>query len=97
MNGRLNGVWLSPETRDAVVDYVRGWSEKSEISKRRILKWLGVPQGTDYKWQKHFGKIYEHRGWIPRDHWLTDDERQAIVKFHLRLSLDAPSPSRFVS
>jgi len=70
------------------VDYVREWSEKSEISKKRILKWLGVPQGTYYKWRKNYGKVYEHNGWIPRDHWLTDDERQAIVKFHLEHPLE---------
>ena len=24
----------------------------------------------------------QHNSWIPRDHWLTEDERQAIIKFH---------------
>jgi len=70
------------------VDYVREWSDKSEIPKKQILKWMKVPEGTYYKWRKAYGKVYEHNGWIPRDHWLTDDERQAIVKFHLEHPLE---------
>lgn len=50
---------------------------------KRILQWLGVPEGTFYKWRKRYGKVNEHNGWIPRDHWLEDWEREAIVKFHL--------------
>tara|TARA_B100000686_G_C16706863_1_gene926805 strand:- start:58 stop:1080 length:1023 start_codon:yes stop_codon:yes gene_type:complete len=29
-----------------------------------------------------YGKVNEHTGWIPRDHWLTPEERQAILEFH---------------
>jgi putative transposase len=28
-----------------------------------------------------FGKANEHNAWVPRDHWLTDDERQRIIAF----------------
>jgi len=30
----------------------------------------------------------EHNGWIPRDHWLEDWEKQAIIKFHYEHPLD---------
>ena len=29
-----------------------------------------------------------HNGWIPRDHWLEDWEKQAIIKFHYEHPLD---------
>lgn len=48
----------------------------------RILEWMGVPEGTYYKWRERYGKINEHNGWIPRDHWLDDWEKQAILQFH---------------
>ena len=35
-----------------------------------------------------YGKVNEHNGWIPRDHWLQEDERQAILDFHAQHPLD---------
>jgi putative transposase len=29
-----------------------------------------------------YGKVNEHNGWIPRDWWLEDWEKQAIIDFH---------------
>jgi hypothetical protein len=30
----------------------------------------------------NYNKAYEHNGKVPRDHWLTDQEKQAIIQFH---------------
>jgi len=30
---------------------------------------------------QRFGKVNEHNTWVPRDHWLTDDERARIGTF----------------
>ena len=49
---------------------------------KRILRWMGVPEGTFYSWRQRYGKVNEHNGWIPRDHWLEDWEKQAILRFH---------------
>jgi len=65
-----------------VVDYVRQWKDKTEIPAKRFLAWLGVPEGTFYNWKKRYGKANEHNSWIPRDHWLEDWEKQAILKYH---------------
>ena len=35
-----------------------------------------------YDWRKRYGKVNEHNGWIPRDWWLEDWEKQAIIDFH---------------
>lgn len=43
---------------------------------------MGVPEGTYYKWAQRYGKANEHNGWVPRDHWLEDWEKQAIIQFH---------------
>jgi putative transposase len=71
-----------------VVDYVRHWKEKTEIPAKRFVAWLGVPEGTFYNWRKRYGKANEHNGWIPRDHWLEDWEKQAILKFHFEHPLE---------
>src|SRR6185436_4544740 len=35
-----------------------------------------------------FGKVNEHNARIPRDHWLTDAEQQAILDFHAQYPLE---------
>ena len=32
--------------------------------------------------------LYEHNGWVPRDFWLEDWEKQAIIAFHLKNPLE---------
>lgn len=65
-----------------MVDYVRYWTDQAETPAKQILAWMGVPEGTYYKWRKRYGQVNEHNGWIPRDHWLEDWERRAIIDYY---------------
>jgi len=47
-----------------------------------MLSWIGLWSGTFCKWKRSYGKAFEHNGWIPRDHWLDDWEKQRIIQFH---------------
>lgn len=76
------------DTRDQVVDFVRRWSQKSEISAGRFIPWLGVTASKFYSWRERYGRVNEHNGWIPRDFWLEEWEKQAIVAFHREHSLE---------
>lgn len=49
---------------------------------------LGIAAGKFYDWKKRYGKVNEHNSWIPRDHWLEDWEKQAILEFEQRYSLE---------
>lgn len=49
-----------------------------------IVGWLGIAKGKFYDWRKRYGKVNEHNGRIPRDFWLEEWERQAILDFHER-------------
>jgi len=40
--GTLNGSWVPHDTRDAIVDYVQHWTERTELPARRLLRWLGL-------------------------------------------------------
>jgi putative transposase len=64
-----------------VVDYVGYWKERAETPVVQLLRWMGVPEGTFYKWRKRYGRVNEHNGWIPRDHWLEEWEKRAIIEF----------------
>jgi transposase-like protein len=74
--------------RDRVVDYVRRWKDRTDVPAKRILHWMGVPEGTFYSWKQRYGKVNEHNGWIPRDHWLEDWEKRAILDFYWEHPLD---------
>ncbi len=74
--------------RDRVVDYVHHWNDRTEITAGRILRWIGVPEGTFYSWKQRYGKVNEHNGWIPRDHWLEEWEKRAILDFYWQHPLD---------
>jgi putative transposase len=41
-----------------------------------------------YDWRERYGKVNEHNGWVPRDFWLEDWEKQAIIGFHLKNPLE---------
>jgi transposase InsO family protein len=74
--------------RDQIVDFVRCWSEKTEIGAGRFIVWLGVAASKFYSWRERYGRVNEHNGWIPRDFWLEEWEKQAIVDFHLKNPLE---------
>jgi putative transposase len=65
-----------------VVDYVARWTAKTEVSQGQLLGWAGLWSSTFCKWKRYYGKAFEHNAWIPRDHWLEDWEKQAIIQFH---------------
>lgn len=77
----MTGTWVPHDTRDALVDFVNGWSEKAEIPACRFVRWIGIGSGKFYDWRKRYGKANEHNGWIPRDFWLETWEREAIVAY----------------
>jgi putative transposase len=45
------------------------------------VPWIGIGTSKFHDWKLRFGKANEHNAWVPRDHWLTDDERQRIIAF----------------
>jgi len=74
--------WVQPDVRDEVIDYVRYYSDKTEITAGDFIHRIGIVRSKYYDWQKRYGKVNEHNAWIPRDFWLTDFERQAIINYY---------------
>jgi transposase InsO family protein len=65
-----------------VCDYVREWSEKTKIPAMRLVQGLGMSRSKYYDWRRRYGKVNEHNAWVPRDHWLADWEKEAIMAYH---------------
>ena len=74
--------WVPHDTRDEVVDTVRYYAELTGVAAKRFIPWLGIGRSKFYDWRRRFGKANEHNALVPRDHWLEDWERQAIIRFH---------------
>jgi putative transposase len=64
------------------VDFVHQWADKTGLAVLTFLVWLGLATSKWHSWKSRYGKANEHNAWIPRDHWLTDPEKQAIIDFH---------------
>jgi transposase InsO family protein len=67
---------------------VRDWSEKTEIIVERFIAWLEMHRAKFFDWKNRYGKVNEHNCHVPRDNWITDDERRAIIAFHERFPLE---------
>jgi transposase InsO family protein len=80
----LKGVWVPHDTRDQIVDFINRWSSKTGIAVVCLLLWIGLGRSKWHDWKKRYGKVNEHNAWIPRDHWLTEVEKRAIVDCHDR-------------
>ena len=61
---------------------MRKWTQATEVNSGQLLSWIGLWSSTFSNWTRSYGKAYEHNGWIPRDHWLDESEKQAIIQFH---------------
>ena len=80
--GALKGVWVQPDLRDRIVDFVRERAAQTELPAARLVAWIGISASKFYDWRRRYGKVNEHNAWIPRDHWLEDWEKRAIVDFY---------------
>ena len=74
--------------RDQIVDFVRRWSDKTEIHAGRFIQWLGIAPSKFYSWRRRYGSLNEHNGWVPRDFWLEEWEKQAILDFYRQHPLE---------
>jgi len=67
---------------------VRYWSDKTDIKEAKMIQWVDITRSKYYDWLSRYGKVNEHNAWIPRDFWLADYEKQAIVDYYQDNSLE---------
>lgn len=71
-----------------MIDYIRIWHEKTGIAAYKLVDWLGITQSKYHDWRHRYGQVNEHNSWIPRDHWLTSEEKRAILDFWAEYPLE---------
>ena len=40
-----------------MIDFVRRWSERTEIAAQKFMRWLGVASSKFYDWRARYGQI----------------------------------------
>ncbi len=78
----MKASWAEPDVRDQVIDYIRYWSDKTGIKATKMVRWIGIHRSKYYDWASRYGEVNEHNAWIPRDFWLADWEKQAIIAYY---------------
>ena len=81
---------MPPDVRDAVVDFVRAFSARIDRPLRWVLRRLAIAPMQYHRWTARYGHENVSNRLIPRDHWLTPAERQAILAYH-----DAHAPEGY--
>ena len=64
------------------------WSQRAETPAKQIVAWLGVGGSKFYDWRARYGKANEHNAAVPRDFYLEDWEKSAILDFHQQNPLE---------
>ena len=49
---------------------------------RNMLKVLSLHPSKFYQWKQRMGQKNQHNGKQPRDFWITDEERCAVIKYY---------------
>ena len=79
---------MPPDTRDEVVDFMNHYAQRTGLPLGRLVGWAGIGRSKFDQWRRRYGKVNEHNGSVPRDFWLLDWERQAILEFHEQYPLE---------
>jgi len=80
--------WVSPLVRDEIVDFVGRYSQRTGLATARLITWIGINRERFYQWRRRYGEDNHHNGSVPRDFWLEDWEREAIIAFYLKHPLE---------
>jgi len=61
---------------------VRARAVQTELPAKQLVAWIGISASKFFDWRRRYGKVNEHNALVPRDHWLEDWEKQAILDFY---------------
>lgn len=77
----MTGRWVEPDIRDQVVDRVLYLKDSSHLSLASLIGFLGIARCKFYAWKDRYGKENKHNGKMPKKHWLTPEEVEAIIDY----------------
>ena len=64
------------------------WAGRTELPAKTLVNWIGIGGSKFHNWKDRYGKLNEHNAWVPRDWWLEEWEKQAILDFQRAFPLE---------
>ena len=71
-----------------MVDFLKRMNTLTEIPFQSLLGWCELCPRKFARWRERYGKANEHNAQVPRDHWLEEWEKQAIIDYARQHPLD---------
>lgn len=62
--------------------FVQEWQAKTEYETSQFTTWLGIGRSKYYSWVNRQGVENQPNGVPPKQHWLTEAEKAAIVNYY---------------
>lgn len=79
---------MPPDVRDEIVDFVRGFTLRTQRPQWWVLVKLAIHPQQFCRWVQRYGAVNSHNGMIPRDHWTEEWEQEAMLTYHERHPLE---------
>ena len=79
---------MEHDTRDQIVDFMKQWSQKTQLPLCRLVRTAGLGLSKFYNWKDRYGRANEHNAPVPRDFWLERWEVEAILQFQTQYPLE---------
>lgn len=64
------------------------WTGRAGLPAKRLLGWIGLGTSKFHQWRDRYGQVNAHNGKIPRDWWLEEWEKRAILDYFDRHPLE---------
>ena len=64
-----------------MVDFLKRMNTLTEIPFASLLRWCELCPRKFARWRDRYGRANEHNAPVPRDHWLEEWEKQAIIGY----------------
>lgn len=69
--------------RDEIIKFIFYWSQRAELPLKKLLLWIGIKRSKFSNWKRREGKENSHNSKQPKEGWLLEWEKKAIIKFYL--------------
>jgi transposase InsO family protein len=66
-----------------VVTFVQTWQAKTGYDVALFTNWLGISRSKYYSWVARQGQKNQANGVQPKQHWLTESEKAAIINYYV--------------
>lgn len=64
-----------------MVDFLKGMNSLTDIPFADLLRWCELCPRKFSRWRERYGKANEHNAPVPRDHWLEEWEKAAMIDY----------------